>query len=194
MSFKAIAVAVAALVSLSAQAAHADTWTLDGDESKIAFGSIKNNQIGEVSTFKTISGGVDDGGTATVEIDLGSLDTKIDIRNERMIKHVFNAIPSAKVSAAIDMNAVSKLGVGDTMVLPSRATLSFLGKDLNVSAELFIARLAEDKVLVATADMIMFSTTVAGIDPGIDVLREIASLQEITRVAPVTLRLVFERS
>ena len=38
----------------------------------------------------------------------------------------------------------------------------------------------------------MLSTEDAGIDQGIDKLQELASLDSITRVSPVSLRLIFE--
>ena len=39
----------------------------------------------------------------------------------------------------------------------------------------------------------MLTTEDLGIDAGIDTLQELASLESITRVTPVTLRFVFER-
>ena len=46
----------------------ADTWTLDGDNSKVAFGSVKKDTIGEVHHFETIAGTVDTSGAVSVQI------------------------------------------------------------------------------------------------------------------------------
>ena len=52
-------------------------------------------------------------------------------------------------------------------------------------------RLSESQVLVDSNGMVMLSTEDAEIDAGIDKLQELASLDGITRVSPVSLRLVF---
>jgi len=48
--------------------------------------------------------------------------------------------------------------------------------------------------MATTDEMIMLSTKEAGIDDGISALMKVAKLPGITRVSPVTLRLVFEAS
>ena len=89
---------LAALTGLAltfAAPAFAESWTLDGEASKVAFGSVKKDTIGEVHHFKSVSGSVDDAGKVTVEIDVASVETWIDIRNERFQKFVFDAAPKA---------------------------------------------------------------------------------------------------
>ena len=49
-----------------------------------------------------------------------------------------------------------------------------------------------DRVLVATDGMLFLSAEDAGIEAGIAALQEIAGLDSISRVSPVTLRLVFD--
>jgi hypothetical protein len=71
--------------------------------------------------------------------------------------------------------------------------MSFAGASSDVEADLFVARLSEDRVLVTTSNMIMLSTADLGVDEGIDELKELASLSGITRVTPVTVRMVFEK-
>lgn len=53
-------------------------------------------------------------------------------------------------------------------------------------------RLSADKVLVTSDGMIMLATEDTAFDAGIDKLQELASLDGIMRVSPVTLRLVFD--
>lgn len=182
----------ASAVALAATGAWAEGWVLNADASHVAYGSIKKNAVGEVNGFERLSGSVSNDGQASIEIDLTSVQTWIDVRNERMLEHVFNNVAKATITAQIDMAAVSGLGDGETTVLDTTATLNLLGKDIPVETELFVARLTDTRVLVTTANMIMLSTADAGIDGGIDALKEIAKLPGITRVAPVTLRLVFD--
>lgn len=168
------------------------TWTLDGASSKIAFGSIKSNEFGEVHSFEEISGMVTPDGATSIDIALGSVQTNIDIRNERMIEHVFNSVPNANITAQINMDEVAALDVGATTVIEVEGVLSLLGVDVDLETEMFVARLSETSVLVSTNDMLFLSSEDAGIDEGVTKLMELAGLPGITRTAPVTLRLVFE--
>ena len=168
----------------------ADSWTLDGGASQLAFGSVKNGYNGEVHTFGGLSGSVGADGAAMIEIDLGSVQTNIDIRNERMAEHVFKLAPKAMLMAQLDMGAMDAMGVGETASMEIDGTLELLGEKLDLPVQVFVARLGEDKVLV-TSDMVYVATDEIGVDEGIDKLQELASLDSITRAVPVTLRLVF---
>ncbi|MEM7268772.1 MAG: c-type cytochrome [Pseudomonadota bacterium] len=179
------------VAGLMAAAAHAQTWTLDGEASHLAFGSVKKEEIGEVHSFGGLKGTVDAEGKAEITIDLSSVETNIDIRNERMIEHVFKNVGEAQLTATIDMEEVAGLAVGETAVVDAIGVLTLVGVSLELDAEMFVARLAEDRVMVSTNDMIFLSTEEAGITAGIDKLMELANLPGITRAAPVTLRFIF---
>lgn len=186
--------AFAALALMAVPASgFADNWTLSGDASKLAFGSVKKNTVGEVHHFTGHSGGVDASGTAKIEIDLTSVETFIDIRNERIGEMVFGDAATATLTTQIDMDALEGLAPGDTTTIDIEGTLALLGKDIPIETSLFIARLGKDKALVATDEMFMLSMEEAGLNDGIDALQKVAKLDGITRVSPVTLRLVFER-
>ncbi|WP_299143322.1 YceI family protein [uncultured Tateyamaria sp.] len=179
-------------LALTAGAAQADSWTLDGAASKLAFGSVKFNDLGEVHSFKSIDGTVGADGAVALGIDLSSVETNIDIRNERMIEHVFKNAPRAAIDAQIDMAALDAVAVGDSTVMEVDGNLELLGVEVPLYGDLFIMRLAEDKVMVTTDSMIFLSTADAEIDPGVDKLMELASLPNIVRAVPVTLRLMFK--
>lgn len=185
--------AIAAVAALGfAAPAVAESWTLDGDKSHLAFGSIKSNSFGEVHSFGELSGTVAADGKAEILIDLASVETNIDIRNERLTEHVFKGIATANLSAAIDMSEVDTLAVGASTTTYADVTLSLLGTELSVDADLFVMRLSEKQVMVTTNDMAFFSTEDAGIDAGIDTLKELANLESITRAVPVTARFIFD--
>ncbi len=190
--FKLKSIAAVVFVSLLGSAALAQDWTLDGASSHIAFGSVKKNTVGEVHTFETLSGTVTADGAATIEIDLASVETLIDIRNERMVEYVFQNTPTATITAQIDMGVVSALAVGDSTVLDASGSLSLVGNALDINTELFVLRVSESRVMVTTQGMIMLSTVDLGLTAGIDKLMELANLPGITRVSPVTLRLIFD--
>ena len=188
--FKITASAMALV--LMAPMAVAETWTLNGDMSNIAFGSVKNEYNGEVHHFSTLSCSVDAQGQVVVSVPLASVETMIDIRNERMRELVFKNSPTATVSATVDMVALDKLGVGESMVAETEGTLSLLGQEVALYSDLFVIRVGEDKVMVTTDGMLMLATDELGVDAAIDQLQDIAGLDSITRVSPVTVRLVFD--
>lgn len=182
-----------AALSMAATTAFADTWTLDSGMSSVAFGSIKNDYAGESHSFTGVTGKVGADGMVMLEVALGSVQTNIDVRNERMVEFVFNNAPSATISAEMDMAAMEGLAVGDTTIVEATGTLNLLGEELDVDANLFVMRMSDTRVMVLTDGMAMLSTEDAGIDAGIDKLQELAGLDSITRVSPVTMRLMFDK-
>ena len=183
--------ALAGGLMVSASFAAADGWTLIGETSKLAFGSVKLEDLGEVHSFERLSGSVDDTGAVSVEIDLTSVQTEIDIRNERMNEHVFAGLATAKLSAQVDMEAMTAMAAGATATQEVDFTLSFLGQEVELYSNVFIARLSEDQVIVSSSDILFVSTDELGIDAGVDKLQELAGLDSITRTVPVTFRLMF---
>lgn len=188
--FKTITTAGLAL-AFTATIAAAETWTLNGSNSVISFGSVKNNYNGEAHTFSDLSGTVTEDGTATVEIGLASVQTNIDIRNERLIEHVFKKAATATLNAQVDMAAFNSLAVGESTVTEIEGDVSLLGVDAPVWMDVFVMRLDEENVMVTTNSMMFVSTEDLGVDAGIDTLQELASLDGITRTTPVTFRLMF---
>ncbi|EFL87471.1 YceI family protein [Ahrensia sp. R2A130] len=169
-------------------------WTSVDDSSRIAFGSIKSNETGEVHHFNKVSGTVSEAGELRIDIDLSSVETNIDIRNERMGKLVFQeGKATATITGELDMEEMKNLKPGDTSIMEVTGTLKFLGAENDFDAEMIVARLTENRVLVANADFIMVSTEDLGINEGIDTLMKLAKLPGITRVTPVAVRMVFEK-
>jgi len=147
-----------------------------------------------VHHFTKVNGTVSDAGALNINIDLSSVQTNIDIRNERMTEHVFQSgKATATLSGEIDMSEVNGMKVGETKIMEIEATLSFVGVENDVDANMLVARLSENRVLVTTADFVMLSTEDLEIDPGINKLMELAKLPGITRVTPVSARMVFEK-
>lgn len=177
------------LASLDAWSAH--SWQLNAEASKIAYGSIKQEKIGEVNHFKSIDGQISSSGDVRININLASVETNIGIRNERLLKHVFKDQLTATLTATINMRAVEALPVGGSTTLAVSGVLTFSEKQVPITTDFFIARLGKEKLLATTNSMIMLSTEALGVNKGIDTLMGLAKLQSITRVVPVSVRLVF---
>ena len=81
-----------------------ESMTLDNSLSSLSFVSIKKGTAGEVHTIDKLSGSFSKEGDLVVKLDLSSVNTGIDIRNERMQKHLFKteSNPTATISAKIE--------------------------------------------------------------------------------------------
>ena len=192
--FASAVVAASLMMTGSVFAGGHAKWSAVEDQSRIAFGSIKKDTVGEVHHFEGVTGTVGEDGKLTLAVVLGSVETNIDIRNERMLEHVFQGGKAkAMVSGEIDLDEVKDLKPGDTSIIDFEGVLAFAGINVDVEAEMLVARLAETRGLVSTADFIMVSTEDLGIDPGVNKLMELAKLPGITRVTPVAVRVVFEK-
>lgn len=185
--------AAAALTVITSAPVWANGWALSAAESVVSFGSIKNDYVGEAHTFSGLSGQVSDAGDVSVTIDLASLSTKIDIRDERMAEHVFKNMATADISAKVDLDAIKSLAVGEGMTTEVDAAMMLLGNEVDVFIDAYVLRVGEDKIMVSTNTASYLATEDLGVDAGVDVLQGLAGLDSITRVTPVTLRLMFER-
>jgi len=168
-------------------------WTLVPEDSKIAFGSVKKDKVGESHHFSGLTGMVSEGGDVTIAIDLASVETWIDIRNERVREFVFHGMGAAELSAKLDMAALTALPVGGTATVPVNGNFKLMGTDVAIATDMFVVRLAENRVMVLTDEMFWIGTGDLGIDAGVDKLMELAKLPGITRTVPVTARLVFTK-
>ncbi len=187
---------IAGLTTLQsyANAASNSQWKLSADESKVAYGSIKKNSVGEVNHFKNIFGHIDKNGNTELVIDVTSVETFIDIRNQRMIKHVFDAeSPKAILKSTIDLQEIKNLKSGQTTSIDVDGTLSLSGRTIEIETTMFVASLGKNKFIATTDEMIMVKTEELGINEGVDMLMKLAKLNGITRVVPVSLRMVFEK-
>lgn len=168
-------------------------WTLDPDTSHLSFGSVKKGSIGEVHHFTDIKGTVSGGGRATIAIALDSVETWIDIRNERMREFLFETakFPLATITADLDMAALEKLAAGETTVLELPVTLELHGQSAHVDTTLTVARLGPDRVLVVSRELVMIDASGFGYDAGIQKLMGLAGLPSISSAVPVSFVFLF---
>lgn len=168
-------------------------WELLNDESSLHYVSIKNSKAGEINSFKTLAGSVNDNGTVSLTINLTSLETNIPIRNERMQDMLFQVseFAEARISGMVDLARVSKLEVGETYRDSITLNLSLHGVSKEVTSGVQITKLAHDKMLVSSLEPVLVNAEDYGLAEGIEALRVVASLPTISTVVPVTYSLVF---
>jgi polyisoprenoid-binding protein YceI len=176
-------------------AAHA-AWQLDAGRSTLSFATIKADNIGEVHRFDKLSGSVDNAGKASVVIDLASVNTALEVRDQRLRDILFEvaSFPTASLQAQVDAAQVDGLAVGASAVLPAEATLNLHGQAAPVTLELRVTRLAADRVQVIANRQVVVSAAQFNLVDGVEKLREIAGLPRISQAVPVSFVLEFTRA
>ncbi len=169
-------------------------WSLDNDASQVSFVSVKAGDAGEVHRFTEISGGLSANGDATVTIQLASVDTLIPLRDERMRELLFQTdlFPTASLSASIDMDALNAIEPGDSMDLTAGLKLELRDQQIELPAEMIVARLGDRKLMVSSRKPVIVNAASVDLVNGIEALREVANLPSISKAVPVTFVLTFE--
>lgn len=169
-------------------------WTLDNDASQISFVSVKAGDAGEVHRFTKISGKLSKDGNASVTIQLASVDTLIPLRDDRMREMLFQTelFPTASLSANIDMNVLNAIKPGDSIDMTSNLKLDLRDQQVDLPAEMIVARLGDDKLMVSSRKPVIVNAASVDLVDGIEALRKIANLPSISKAVPVSFVLTFE--
>lgn len=166
---------------------------LEADKSHLSFTSTKNGAITEVHGIPGLSGDIDDAGRARVEVDLITVATGIDIRNERLNTLLFNtpSFPKAKVTANVaDLLATMEDKKSHTTSIQASLTLHGVTKPVSFD---ILALKSEQGLVVATVSPTLINATDFGLGEGVEKLREIAGLTSISKMVPVTFTLAFSQ-
>lgn len=170
-------------------------WRVISEASELSYVTVKAGEIAEVNGFDGLTGSVSADGAAQIDIALGSVNTGIDIRDERMREVFFEVAqnPTATISAQLDPATFASLAVGESISESISATLSLKGIEAPVEADVTATRVAPDKVLVVSdAPVIVYASTWQLTD-GLAQLQQLASLPSITPAVPVSFSITFQR-
>ncbi|MBT5072184.1 MAG: YceI family protein [Kordiimonadaceae bacterium] len=170
-------------------------WTLDSANSNISYGTVKNDAIGESNTFKNISGTISDNGHINIDIDLSSVDTLIEVRDGRMRDIVFKVAENiaAKLSGDMSLQDHNDQAVGTSRVIEATIGLELVGEKLEHDVMLVVTRLAENKVMVTPHGVIFIDADDYELAGAIETLRELAGLDTIATVVPMSFYLTFTK-
>lgn len=184
-----------ALLTLSAASTAQAGWSVDGAQSSIYFVSIKKVEIGEVHTFKSLQGALDDNGNVNLTIDLNSVASGIDIRDERMKQMLFETaqFPQASLTAKVDKAALTALKPGATLDTETDVNISLHGQNHTMKTALHVVALIDGSLEVSTVKPAIINAGDYGLIKGINQLAEVAKLPSIATAIPVTVKLVFKR-
>ncbi len=170
-------------------------WRVDAAGSRVSFVSVKASEIAEAHHFSDLSGEVSEDGAARIVIGLDSVETAIDIRNERMRQVFFDTAtyPEAVVTAQLDLDSFDALEIGARTRSALEANLSLHGADAAITPEVFVTRAAPNRVVVETVDPIIVNAADFNLGDGLAELQSLAGLPSITPDVPVTFSVAFER-
>lgn len=171
-------------------------WMLDSDNSALSFVSTKAINIAEVHRFAELEGRISEAGEVDLTIALASVDTGIELRDERMREMLFDTAnyATAKVTATIDVDDFDSLAPGDTREVMVDATLALHGESKLLPIQLLVTRSGESRMLVTTAKPVVVNAPEFKLAEGVERLREVAGLPNISTAVPVTFVLSFERT
>ena len=172
--------------------AHSE-WVVDTKNSHVGFASVKNKTIAENHRLSGLTGSVGSDGEALVSIDLATVETLVPIRNERIREILFDVanFPSATIQTKLDMDQINSISSGETEGL--RIPLSIGLKSIKISKSVMVkvVRSGENIYDVASADPVMIRASDFSLLDGVKTLQEMAGLQSIEPVVPVTFNLRF---
>lgn len=190
MSLRQLLIVIAAFTASSPAFA---SWTLDNESSSLTFVSIKAIDIAEVHRFTFLAGRISDKGKAVVTVELGSADTGIPIRNDRLQEMLFETdkFPLATVRAKIDMDVIDTLQPGDSTRIDSEMTLELHGAKVSITANMVVARLSKTTLTVSSAKPVILTAASVDLTGGIEALRKVANLPSISNAVPVSFLLTF---
>ena len=187
--------ALLTVATITALTANAD-WQLDPAASDLYFMSIKATHVGEVHSFETLSGTVDDKGRANLTVDLASVATLIPIRDQRMRDLLFEVdrYPTATVTAQIETGPLVSMPSGSELDIELEGNLQFKGQTNTLMTRVKVAKLNDQKVTVRTIAPVLLSADQLRVTEGLEKLREIAGLPNISFTIPVTFNLTLIKS
>ncbi|HPF47981.1 MAG: YceI family protein [Alphaproteobacteria bacterium] len=194
MKFKIGTLLIFAATSLFSNAALAE-WKLDAANSNISYGTIKNDSIGESNTFKTISGSISDSGQINIDIALASVDTQVEVRDGRMRDIVFKVAEnaSAKLTGNVDLADYQNQKIGSSRVVETSVQLELVGQKIEQDVTLVVTRLGENKVMVIPQGVLFIDADDYELVDSIETLRELAGLETIASVVPMSFYLTFTK-
>ncbi len=183
-----LAALVSSVLFVSAAQAH---WSLDNEASSLSFVTVKAEHVAEAHSFDRLSGTIGDNGDVEITIELASVNTMIQIRNERMQEMLFetNMFPEATI---IDLDALTDMDAGASTARQVDFELSLHGQSVAMAADVQITRTGEG-VVVSTLKPIIVMSDAFALTAGVEKLREVAGLPSISRAVPVSFTVVFEQ-
>jgi outer membrane protein OmpA-like peptidoglycan-associated protein len=185
-----------AMLALGAtpEPAGAQDWALNAASSNFFMQTAKANAVIETHRFTGLDGGITKDGDAIVKIDLISVKSGIDVRDVRMRFLLFQTFkfPYAEVTAKLDMAKLQELTRNIRISYPLKFRLNLHGVTRELEAPVWVTRLTDKSVSVATQEPIIVTAESHDLTAGIVKLSEAVNGTPIVSAASITFDLIFE--
>ncbi len=187
-------IAFALLLASCAAMPTTESWRLDNGNSSISFVTTKVTDIAEVHTFRTFSGSLNQSGNVRIAIDLASVDTGIEIRDDRMRAMLFetDSFATATMTAKVDMAMVKRLMAGGSRSATIEGELALHGETMPLAIDVQVTRAGTSKLLVMSQKPVVVNAAQFKLAEGVERLREVAGLPSISKAVPVSFVLSFD--
>jgi len=168
-------------------------WTLQ-EPSTVHFLTSKNIHNTEVHQFNKFDARIKNDGQATFNIDLTSVDTRIAIRDERMIEHLFEVsrFGNASFEAEIPREVLQQANTNKSFRYALKGQISLHGELVNAYCDVMISKNLDKTISVNSVSPMILDGNDFNLIAGINKLRDIAGLKSITHTVPVIFNLTFK--
>ncbi|MDC2887821.1 YceI family protein [Psychrosphaera algicola] len=184
--------AMSALMMSASAGVFAD-YKLDNDNSAFHFLSTKKQTTTEVHQFTQLSGTINKQGLASLSIDLNSVESNIEIRNQRMTKELFetNLYPQAVFTTQVKPSVYENLTLGEHTTTTIEGMLSLHGISQKITTEVMLVKGKNKTLTISTIKPLVINSDQFQLTGGIDKLKQLAGLSSISYSVPITFSLAF---
>jgi len=170
----------------------ADHFILNKEQSSISFVSTKKSSIAETHVFKDYSGEIIEG-KARITLLPDSIESGIDIRNERMREFLFKTGIFPKISISAESDAINNLEVGVPSNTSIPATLSLHGFEQDIRLDVSLLLSSSESLIITSQKPVIINAADYEMSEGINKLGTLAGGLEITTAIPTYFSLVFDK-
>jgi OmpA-OmpF porin, OOP family len=185
---------VLTVASATAQDFLNQEWLLDPAVSMVYMQTEKANSIFETHQFSVVEGSISSSGDANIRIDLASIHSGIDIRDTRMRFQLFETFkfPYAQINAKLDKALLKDLATQTRLRYPLTFSLSLHGHVSDLKTDVWVTRITETAVSVASVKPINLLAETFGFTANIPKLSEAIEGTPIAAGASIAFDLVFK--
>ena len=178
----------------SSSVANTAAWTLNATDSYLNFVTTKNTHNVEVHNFTNLSGDISSAGVATLTIDLASVATGVELRDQRMRDLLFQTTtyPTATVTVTVPTTVISGLAVGQAATTDISASLNLHGVTGTITTKVSVQKLSNSRILVQTLAPVLVKAGDYSLTDGVEALRAAVGIASISVAVPVDFALVFD--
>lgn len=173
---------------------HVGEWVLNNKASQLNFITTKNASKTEIQSFKKLKGSIKNK-HVILQVDLSSVDTGIEIRDQRLRDLFFKVADFPAATVTLDINDSDlipmKQGQSKNLTLETEITLQGITQILPIDVQ--VIALERNQRLVFSRHPIIVHLKDFNLLQGVNQLRKLAKLTSINTAVPVTFSLLFSK-